>query len=726
MIKKNPYSFYLLLCTLAFQTLIAQQDVYSRSDVTTGNFGDAQHPWYYATSNNSQGDPDNGNSTANYVKIGHNNNTTMTTNGRFYKVQSLDFQSSATSPRTINNSGGGLSVTGGIYNASEEAHTFNTPIGIDATTVQIHVNASGSFLFNETIYINDNTVEFGNQGTGNITVSGSLEGTGNVSKVGSNNLILDGTHNYSGTTTVNAGTLKLQGSIGGSDVIVKSEALLEIAGNVNIKSITVEAGGVLQVNTGATLTLTDDLILKSTSTSYSSLLQNGGTILGTIKYERYVNANSQGNDLISPPLSGQTWSDFLNSNNNAAKLMEYGNTSPTTYVFGPFDKSVDSYLQYTSNTSATLNSGIGYRAGTENGETLTFTGSIITTAKSINIMDSGTIYSDWNLIGNPYPSYIQIADFLNFETSPGIKNVDILENASGIYGYDGSAANGWDVITLANAGSRLMTPGQGFFVAADDADVAAYDITFDPSMRAIGSDDDFISGRNTSSLTFFKLSASTTSKSYKTEFYFNPNASQGLDHGYDGKILGAVPNFALYSHLVQESNGIPMALQALNPSDLTEVSIPLGVNANQGEQLIFHMNESTLPNGIKVYLEDNITNTFTLLNSDDYILTPNVPLNGTGRFYLRITNSTLSIPQNTSNNLSIYNNSNDKTVVIAGQLLENTAVKIYDLQGRTVATSEVLNISTFHSIDVSLINSGVYIIQLINKRLNKTQKIVIR
>ena len=35
---------------------------------------------------------------------------------------------------------------------------------------------------------------------------------------------------------------------------------------------------------------------------------------------------------------------------------------------------------------------------------------------------------------------------------------------------------------------------------------------------------------------------------------------------------------------------------------------------------------------IELYLEDNIANTFTLLNTHNYTLTPNLNLNGTGRF----------------------------------------------------------------------------------------------
>jgi hypothetical protein len=239
--------------------------------------------------------------------------------------------------------------------------------------------------------------------------------------------------------------------------------------------------------------------------------------------------------------------------------------------------------------------------------------------------------------------------------------------------------------------------------------------------------DDFILGRNASAPLFLKLNASTADKNYKTQFYFNENASLGGDHGYDGRVLGTPPNFALYSHLVQDNTGLPMALQALHPSDLVETTvIPLGVNANQGEQLTFSILESTLPDTIEVYLEDTLTNTFTLLNSGDYTLTPNVALNGTGRFYLRFGEGALSTTETTLADLNIFTNQNDKTIVIAGQLLEPTTASVYDIQGRLVNTTALATTSRTQSIDVSNLSSGVYVVQLTNRTQNKTQKVIIR
>ena len=532
------------------------------------------------------------------------------------------------------------------------------------------------------------------------------------------------TYTYTGTWSPS----DPNGTSSSIDNIIVASGDATISANTGVSDVTVNPGASITVNTGITLTASE-VTLESASNTYSSLIQDGA-IVGSIKYKRYVNANSGGNDLIAPPLSGETWANFLGSDTNAADLLDNGLTSPTTYAFAPFNKPANTYDNFTDATAATLVSGTGYRAATDLGTTLTFTGTVPTTAVTVDITDEGLTHPDWNLVGNPYPSYIHMYDFLNHEvggTGSGVYNYQLLEDLSGIYGYDGDALDGWNVTTLSDASDgRLMAPGQGFLVAANDAQVAGYNLTFDTNMRRTGSSDDFIAGRNVNVLTYLKLNASNANNNYSTRFYFNEESSQGADHGYDGKVWGTPPNFALYSHLVQENTGLAMALQSLNTSDMMDVLIPLGVNASSGEQLTITISESTLPTTVKVYLDDALNNTSTLLNTSDFVITPNTSLNGTGRFYLRVTDNALSTTKNTLEDITLYTNETDKTIVVAGQLLDTTTVYVYDLQGRIVNTSILETAQGSQSIDVSNLSTGVYVIQLRNATGTRTQKVILR
>lgn len=311
----------LLLLSLVSFSSLAQQDVFSRDNSGTGDWSSTNNPWFYG---GDQQNPDNNGTVRNFVKIGHNNNTTMLTNGRYFMLNSLDFQGGASSPRTINNSNGGLSISGGIYNASSGTHTFNTPIGIDGSLVRLHANASGGLSFINTIFVNSNTVEFGNLGSGTISVSGVIQGGGQVAKVGNNILTFSGQNTYTGTTTVTAGTLQLN-RIGGStlpamnNVIVGTSATLRISQNQTLNNITLN-GGTLTVDSGVelivkelistgtstitgtgvvkltdfltvssgTFTTNDNLILRSTSDGTARVTQVGGSISGLVTVERYL------------------------------------------------------------------------------------------------------------------------------------------------------------------------------------------------------------------------------------------------------------------------------------------------------------------------------------------------------------------------------------------------------------------------------------------------------
>jgi len=352
---------------------------------------------------------------------------------------------------------------------------------------------------------------------------------------------------------------------------------------------------------------------------------------------------------------------------------------------------------------------------------------------SIDITTPNVLASQWNLIGNPYPSYLDAAKFLAANSGP------MEDSAEAIYAYNSAAYSGgaattgnYTIINVATIaafpGENFnIAPGQGFFVPADITPAnfsGTINFTTGPTaaddMRTTSGSDDYIAGRNNDLTYVLKLALNTDATA---SFFFNDNASRGLDTGYDAKAFGG--DTPIFSHLIEDNTGQPMALQALAISDLSDVSIPLGVNANQGEQLTFEIGETNLPSSIAVYLDDTIANTSTLLNTGEYTVTPNTNLNGTGRFYLRFTQSTLSTLNPSLDNLNIYSNKNDKTIVIAGQLTEATTVKLHDIQGRLVNTTFLENTTRLHAIDVSNLNAGIYVVQLENGSQNKTQKVII-
>jgi autotransporter-associated beta strand protein len=109
-----------------------------------------------------------------------------------------------------------------------------------------------------------------------MTISANISGSGlGLTKSGVGNLILSGTKNYNGVTTVNGGTLTLNST-----------------GNINA------VNGVVMLNTGGTL------LQNNTTTALTrSITFNGGTLGGSGQYAGNINMDSSSGHL-SPGAAG--------------------------------------------------------------------------------------------------------------------------------------------------------------------------------------------------------------------------------------------------------------------------------------------------------------------------------------------------------------------------------------------------------------------------------------
>ncbi|SDH01830.1 T9SS type A sorting domain-containing protein [Winogradskyella thalassocola] len=469
------------------------------------------------------------------------------------------------------------------------------------------------------------------------------------------------------------------------------------------------------------------LELNSVSTSYSSLITDN--ITGEVTYNRHVNqfassgSTTGANDLISAPVtnSSQTFLALVTANADIPSGTIGGDPA---FLFGPFDNNtLNDFINYTpSDYSNVITSGIGYRtaSNTPTGSTFEFVGDVKTGFVSVPIT-AGAL-STFNLIGNPYPSYLSLSSFL---ASNGTK---FSASNSGVYGYKGDVLTGYTIwnqaYSDANPTARIA-PGQGFFVASK-SDGAT--IQFTPEMRRIGTTDDFISGRaENQNLAHLNIQVAKGNGAYQTALYFNDNASLSMDPGYDSEMFEAIaPAFSIYSRLVEDNTGRNLAAQAVSYSALSNVTIPLGINIAQGEQGVVSIAEHNIPEGTTVILEDNVANSFTNLLEGDYTFISATTLNNTGRFYLHFGQTTLGVNDNLLNGLEIFVNANPKSIVVKGQLEGQTAFKLFDIQGRLVTTQSLNADNTEHSIDASNLTAGIYVVQLQNTTGNRTQKVIIR
>jgi autotransporter-associated beta strand protein len=118
----------------------------------------------------------------------------------------------------------------------------------DAGTVEFTVAGNNTYSLgglqgSRSLPFGGNSLSVGSNGQ-STTYSGVLSGGGGFTKVGSGNLILAGTSTYTGTTTVSAGRLSVNGSLGSSPVAVLAASELGGSGFVG-GSVSVASGGTL-------------------------------------------------------------------------------------------------------------------------------------------------------------------------------------------------------------------------------------------------------------------------------------------------------------------------------------------------------------------------------------------------------------------------------------------------------------------------------------------------
>jgi hypothetical protein len=521
------------------------------------------------------------------------------------------------------------------------------------------------------------------------------------------------------------------GTTGADDVYIYDGTYI-IGSNIEANNFYVNSIGTTSIAAGQSLVANASIInygsieLLSVSTSYASLISDN--VQGEVTYNRHINqladtgSSTGANDLISAPVTStnQTFLTFRTANTDIPTGTIDGVPS---FLFGPFDNNSNTFINYTTaDDNSIIATGIGYRTASiaPTGSTFEFVGNVLTSTITTPISIGSS--SAFNLVGNPFSSYIKLSDFL------ADNNSELSITNSGVYAYDGAALDGYTIWNQAYSDfnpTAVIAPGQGFLLAPQ---AGGGIITFDAASRSIGTTDDFIVGRySENELAHVKLQLSRENAIYKTDVYFNNNATLAMDAGYDSGVVGGqAAAFALYSHLVENNAGVDLGIQTLNYNAIHDVIIPLGVNANQGEQLTISILENDIPEGVDMYLEDTVNNTFTLLNTSDFIITPSTSLSGTGRFFLRFTADALSTSEETFETIQMYTMTSPKTLFIKGVLKKDTTVEIYDIQGRMILNSKLDTNSNSNKIDISVFTTGVYVVILNNGMQQKSQKIIIQ
>ena len=511
------------------------------------------------------------------------------------------------------------------------------------------------------------------------------------------------------------------------------------SGDVSLEDITINSGAELTINKEASLTLTDDftnnsgsVYLESDSNEFASIIVQGDAS-GNITYKRFVNYASDGEwDLIGSPVDGLDINTFVSTNTSGTATLA---SNGVQYALGVYDNSNNDWSNYTSdgsgagnvNAAGNFDIGKGYQIASVQGGTqiLEFTGTIATSDQLQSVINNhASSGRRWNLVANPFPSYLKLND-----DADGTNNFLTVNNSNSVIDSAFLAAYGWDADGTGwtprgqdfNSDTAVyVAPGQAFMIAANSASAA--NLSFTESMQTSIGSDDFIQGDvlETKQI-ILKLFDQDDSLIKNTHVKFRENMTEGLDPGYD---LGCYnQDDALSTRLLEGDNGINFEYQQLPLSIMNNAVIPLVINRLGGEEFRISLFTSTVENQ-EIFLEDTLLGTFTNLLQDDYSLLAQQDIEGVGRFFIHMSSETMSSDDLDKNFLSIYKENDLPYITLEGLLhnVNNAKFRLYDIFGKLVINLSLESSSNTQKISTVGLSSGIYIAEVesgINKLIKK-------
>jgi hypothetical protein len=498
------------------------------------------------------------------------------------------------------------------------------------------------------------------------------------------------------TTAVNT---SVWDTIGGTAAQIASSVTNGLAGALRI-----DTTAALNINAGAALTCSGateingprGLVISAGSSGMGQFLDNG-----TITYNNGATAQAQ------CYLAYNQWHYY-------AIPVTTTQAYPYYYKYMRYVPEPTSHYKYVMAPDTTLSTSmLGYEMYAENSGPYATdnyvkpSGILNTGSKSINITNtSGSTNEGWNLIGNPYPSAIDL-------TSGGISWGTAYPTAYFWNPTEGNYDPYPSTSPYPTTHSPYAPPQQAFFV------YCSLNTSFGVNNSA----------RLINSTPFLKdvlpdqliLTATSSNNSYSDEsiIRFVNGASTYFDPYYDAfKLYGNSDAPQLYSignaDTIISVNSLPW----IGNSQVVPMGFSCGVNGNYS---ILASNLQSFQSNINIYLEDLKTNTTQDLDVNPLYDFSYTTSDNANRFLIHFNSPASVINNGQLSNMQIYSFEN---YVYVKNLVKGTTkgtIQIYDLLGRKVfqGTLKDAELNKF-TLDV---NEGYYMVNVITDDNSYNQKV---
>lgn len=445
--------------------------------------------------------------------------------------------------------------------------------------------------------------------------------------------------------------------------------------NATAPNIIVQAGGKLTLNSGYSLSA-NNITLQSDATNGTATLvnknTNGGiTLTNNAIMQQYLTSGR--NWYICAPIPGSTSNVF--SASLSSPMYYYNETTGTSNGWQPI-----------TNTSTILEDGKGYIATVSTDGVSTFSGTTFNDG-NINIpltRTAGQSKEGFNLIGNPYPSFLDVSSFTS--------NSDLIptywyRSKNGTYIFD--TYNIPSGISTGNSGytiTNLIPPMQAFWVRVKSG-ISTTTLNLTNSMRAHQdySNNRFRTRTQPNNTTIIRIQIANNNYSDEAVLFQNPEASNDFDD-YDSPKLNNYKADMPEIYFGSSSNSL--AIDGVH-SISNDIEIPLGVYTGSKGIYTIKAQNSLLPTDQKLFIKDNIARTTQeITETGTYTFTAD-SINTDTRFSLIMKSGSITTDIQTlaeSNRLIISQDKNELTVKSLDKPI--TQIDLYSCSGQRISTGQ--------------------------------------
>lgn len=559
-----------------------------------------------------------------------------------------------------------------------------------------------------------------------LTVSGTLTNNGTVRFSGASNglAIGAGTVEYYGTTaqTVTSGTystLKVSNTTGAS-----------INANMTTENLNVAASGILNINAGKQFTVnttfTNDgtLNLLSTTTTSTATLLTPSTLSGSGTYhvDQYL-IGSGGTPArhwwyISSPVTGELSSIF----SPVAQGL-------TGNKMGYYNEGVTNYVQIQDGNS-TLTKGLGYLVYLLNGDaTYRFTGPLNNGDVNLTLYRTGTTAGKrgFNMIGNPYPSYLDWNSITKSNVRGTIWYRTItLVGSMQFDTWDGSLGTGNGI--NGNV-TQYIPPLQAFWARVDTDDAGGVQSTGTLGLtNAMRSHQDMSVAANrlrtpaNDQMPILRLKVSNGINSDEAIVAKDPRAS----NEYDSFDADKMPNGdSAIPEIYTFAGNKEIVINHLNNIE-DQLELKLGFRPGKSGTFTIRASEFSNFNGYGIFLKDNVINDEREISDGSVYEFSSEATQTNTRFSIIFKATSLTTSLNSPGNTSmyIYENENKYVVVnLNAGLKGDEIISIHNLFGEKLYNASIISASTI--IEQSFA-PGIYLVEVHSGNKVFIQKITIK